>query len=273
MLGAMYGLRLSLPFSALLLASSLSGCVSHRGDAGDQLVTGSTSPAALSAPNPATPGSYVQTKQLADAWTAHPGDEKIGMAYADALGKLGQEQTQIEVLKAVSVAHATNTELQSRIGKMLLAANRSGEAAAVLERAAATGKADWKTYSALGSAYDSQGQYDMARQQYARALQLQPGALSVQNNLGMSYALQGNLPQAEQTLRTALAQPGSASEPRIRQNLALVIGLSGRFDEARKVASADLPPDQVEANLAFLQDMLNKPNTWAQLQGQNAAAN
>jgi Flp pilus assembly protein TadD len=95
--------------------------------------------------------------------------------------------------------------------------------------------------------------------------------LPVQNNLGMSYALQGNLTQAEKTLRTALAQPNSATEPHVRQNLALVVGLQGRFDEAKQIASADLPPDQVETNMAYLQDMLSKPNTWAQLQNQNAA--
>jgi Flp pilus assembly protein TadD len=51
----------------------------------------------------------------------------------------------------------------------------------------------------------------------------------------------------------------------VRQNLALVVGLQGRFDEARQIASADLPPDQVEANMAYLQKMLAQPNTWQQL--------
>ncbi|MBG1232778.1 tetratricopeptide repeat protein [Aestuariivirga litoralis] len=275
MLSLMSVMRFSVQISAIVfLALAASGCVSHRADSSaDQLTTGSTSPAMAPAPNTGPAGSYLGTRKLADDWAAHPGDEKIGLAYAAALGKLGQQQTQIDVLKAVSVAHPSDAGTQASIGKALLAANRPGEAAAVLERAVATGRADWKTYSALGSAYDAQGQYDMARAQYGKALQLQPGALSVQNNLGMSYALQGNLPQAEKVLRVALAQNGSATEPRIRQNLALVVGLSGRFDEARKIASADLPPDQVEANLAFLQDMLNKPNTWAQLQNQNTTAN
>ena len=57
-----------------------------------------------------------------------------------------------------------------------------------------------------------------------------------------------------------------ANAPRVRQNLALVVGLQGRFDEARKIASEDLPPNEVEANLAYLQQMLSQPNTWKQLQ-------
>jgi Flp pilus assembly protein TadD len=62
-----------------------------------------------------------------------------------------------------------------------------------------------------------------------------------------------------------MAQPAAASNPRIRQNLALVVGLQGRFDEAKKIASEDLPPDQVEANMAYLQQMLASQNTWAKL--------
>ncbi len=233
------------------------------------MATSSTNAAAPDGQGPA--GSYLKTRELSQSWAAHPGDEKIGMEYADNLGRLGQPTAQADVLKAVSLAHTNDPALQSRIGKMLLSSGRPGEAATVLERAVATNKADWKTYSALGSAYDQQGQYDLARTQYAKALQLQPGALSVENNLGMSYALQGKLPDAEKTLRSAMAQPTATSFPMVRQNLALVVGLQGRLDEAKQIASADLPPDQVEANMAYLQQMLAKPNTWAQLQNQNAA--
>jgi Flp pilus assembly protein TadD len=256
--------------SVALLGVVLAGCSTQNAKLeSDAMATGSTSPAAATSAPAA--GSYLKTKQLAQAWAQKPGDEEIGLAYAEALNKLGQQNTAMEVLKAVSVAHASNGVVQGKIGKQLLEANRPGEAATVLERATASGQADWKTYSALGAAYDQQGQYEQARSQYNKALALQPGALSVQNNLAMSFAMQGKLPESEKVFRMALAQPGSAAMPRVRQNLALVVGLQGRFDEARKIASADLPPDQVERNLAYLQQMLAKPNTWAELSKDNAA--
>jgi len=208
---------------------------------------------------------------LAAAWAQKPGDETVGLAYADSLLKLGQQDAAMDVLKSVSVAHANNGAVQSKIGKQLLAANRPGEAVMVLERAVAANPTDAKAFSALGTAYDQQGQYEQARSQYNKALSLQPGSIAVQNNLGMSFALQGKLPEAEKVMRMALAQPGSAAVPRVRQNLALVVGLQGRFEEARKIASADLPPDQVEKNLAYLQQMLAKPNTWAELSKKEAA--
>jgi Flp pilus assembly protein TadD len=117
----------------------------------------------------------------------------------------------------------------------------------------------------MGSVLDQQSKYGEARDHYQRALNASPGNVVVLNNLGMSYALEGNLKQAEATLREAAALPEGKNESRLRQNLALVVGLQGRFDEAREIASADLPPDQVEANMAYLQKMLAQPNTWQQL--------
>jgi Flp pilus assembly protein TadD len=135
----------------------------------------------------------------------------------------------------------------------------------MLERAAAQSSADWKTLSALGSAYDQQAKHDLARDSYQKALALQPGELSVENNLAMSFALEGKLTEAEKILSAAVLRPGIEKQPRIRQNLALVVGLQGRFEEARQIASQDLPPDQVEANLKYLQQVLAQPNTWQQL--------
>ena len=255
-----------------LLAVAIAGCSNKSAKLdSDPITTGSTSAAAAAGGPNSAPGSYIKTKELEQAWQQKPGDETIGLAYSDALNKLGQQAAALDVLKAISVTHANDAVVQAKIGKQLLAAGRSGEAVTVLERAIAANPSDWKNFNALGTAYDQQGQYEQARIQYNKALALQPGSIAVQNNLGMSFALQGKLPEAEKVLNMALAEPGSAAVPRVRQNLALVVGLQGRFDEARKIAAADLPPDQVEANLAYLQQMLAKPNTWAELSKGNAA--
>jgi Flp pilus assembly protein TadD len=253
----------------MLVGVLASGCTSKDAKLeSDPLATGSSGLAQNSTPTAAV--SYLKTQELSKLWLAHPGDKQIGLDYANNLEKLGQFDTQIDVLKAVSVSNPADGALQSQIGKQFLGLQRPGEAVTVLSRAVAANGNDWKALSALGSAYDQQGQYDMARQQYSKALAVQPGSLSIENNMAMSFALQGKLPEAEKILREAMTQPGAAAQPRIRQNLALVVGLAGRFDESRQIASADLPPEQVEANLAYLQQMMAQPNTWAQLSSQNA---
>jgi Flp pilus assembly protein TadD len=64
-------------------------------------------------------------------------------------------------------------------------------------------------------------------------------------------------------LRRAVGRPGA--NPRVRQNLALVVGLQGRFEEAEQVARADLPPDEAAANVAYLRKMLAQQNNWKKL--------
>ena len=54
----------------------------------------------------------------------------------------------------------------------------------------------------------------------------------------------------------------------IRQNLALVLGLEGKFQEADAVARQELDPDQANANVAYLRSMLTQTNTWKQARQQ-----
>jgi Flp pilus assembly protein TadD len=213
--------------------------------------------------------SFTDTAALAKKWKADPSNIETGIAYANGLEALGQTQQQLEVYKSIASNHPDDGKLQALYGKKLLSAGHAAESGNILEGAVAKGAPDWKLLSALGSAYDQQGRYAEARVQYGRALQIKPNEISVLNNMGMSYALEGDLKKAEATLRQAAMIPAASSEPRIRQNLALVVGLQGRFDEARSIASKDLPPEQVEANMTYLQKMLSQPNPWQQLSGEN----
>ena len=244
---------------ALSAAVLLAGCQNKASiGGGDPLTTGSTS-----APDDKL--SFKKTDQLAAAWNKDQGNAAIGMAYADNLQKFGQQQNAAQVLQKVSSANAANGDVQARIGKSFLAMGDFPNAATTLERAVTVKPQDWQSLSALGSAYDQLSRHGEARDRYKQALALKPDAVAVRNNYAMSFALQGQLPDAEKMLRELMNTTG-ADAPRVRQNLALVVGLQGRFDEARKIASEDLPPDEVEANLAYLQQMLSQPNTWKQLQ-------
>ena len=107
-----------------------------------------------------------------------------------------------------------------------------------------------------GTAHDQMGHHDEARRYYESALKIVPGEPSVLSNLGLSYMLSKDLPKAEEALRQAYAS--GRADARVRQNLALVIGLQGRFAEAEQIVRADLPPDEAAANVAYLKQMLNR---------------
>ncbi|WP_162914167.1 tetratricopeptide repeat protein [Taklimakanibacter lacteus] len=244
--------------AALLVAASLAlGACQNKSaelDGADPMATGSTSKPSLK-----------ETAKLAKKWQADPKNLHYGLAYADHLKSLGQGAQQLQVLAQLTQYHPQDQALMTRYGRELAQAGQTDQAADILSKAIAQGSTDWKVYSAMGSVLDQQAKYAQARDYYQRALKIAPGNAAVLNNLGMSYALEGDLKQAEATLREASNLPAGRGEPRLRQNLALVVGLQGRFDEARQIASADLPPDEVEANMAYLQKMLAQPNTWQQL--------
>jgi Flp pilus assembly protein TadD len=243
--------------AALLAASALplAACQNKNTAAltGDTLTTAST----------AQP-SFRGTAELGKKWQANPKDVEAGVAFADGLEKLNQTDQQLSVLQTLAAQNPGDARVQSLFGKKLINAGRAGEAIPVLEPIAAR-SGDWRIHSALGSAYAQTARYGDARGEYQRALALQPNEISVTNNMAMSYALEGNLKQAETVLRQARSAPGGKEAQKIRQNLALVVGLQGRFDEARQIASEDLPPEQVDENMAYLQKMLSQPNTWQKL--------
>ncbi len=243
---------------AITGALALGGCQQTNAslDGSGALKTASTAPA-----------SFGATAELGKKWQSDPANINKGLAYASALESTGQTDKQLAVYASLHSANPGNTNLAAIYGKKLVSNGRSNDAIPVLESAASAKDADWRVHSALGSAYDQQGLYDKARRNYQLALAADKDNLTVLNNMGMSFALEGNLKQAEVTFRQADALPRSRSEPRIRQNLALVVGLQGRFDEASQLAREDLPPDQVEANMAYLQKMLSQTNTWQQLAG------
>lgn len=242
----------------ILLASAtiLTGCNKTTGQLGasSNLATAST-----------TPVSYEALADLGEKWQASPTDVNKGLAYANGLEGLGQQREALEVYQKLAQAEPKNAKLTGLYGRKLMMAGQTEQAIPVLERAEQNGDTDWRVMSALGSAYDQKGLYAKAREQYAKALAADPQNLAVMNNLAMSYALEGKLKEAEAELRKADAMPRSKSEPRIRQNLALVVGLQGRFDEASTLAQQDLPPDQVQENMAYLKKMLSQPNTWQQI--------
>jgi hypothetical protein len=140
-----------------------------------------------------------------------------------------------------------------------------------LRVAEAQGVKDWKTLSAQGTLRAKQGKHAEAQQYYLAALKEQPDAVSVINNLALSYALDGKADKSEALLRKAVAS--GSEDKRVRQNLALVLGIQGKFDEARKVASLDMSDQEAKSNMTYLRNMLSNPTQFAALSPGGADGN
>ena len=211
---------------------------------------------------PATLSSYGM------AYEKNPKEKSVGLGYAAALQVAGRNDQSLAVMQQVAIAHPQDRDVLAAYGKALAAAGNLEKALETVRRAQTPDYPDWRLYSAEGAILDQLGQSDGARTLYRKALEIQPNEPAILSNLGMSYVLANDLKSGETYLRQAVARPGADS--RIRQNLALVIGLQGRFAEAEEIARAELSPDDAAANVAYLKGMLKQQNTWSMLKDQDS---
>jgi Flp pilus assembly protein TadD len=181
-------------------------------------------------------------------------DPEAAVRYAQALRATGQRTQATAVLEQSTIYNPKNTAVLGAFGRALADTGNFKQALAVLGRAHRPDQPDWRILSVQGAVLDQMGRHEEAQRHYASALKIVPDEPSVLSNLGLSYALSGNLPMAEETLRRANVQWNS--EPRVRQNLALVVGLQGRFAEAEAIARGELSADEAAANVAYLRQML-----------------
>ncbi len=191
-----------------------------------------------------------------DRFRANPGDADAALQYGKALRATGQRAQAVAVLERATLVHPDNKALLAGYGRALADNGDFQQAFDTLSRAHSPDNPDWRILSAQGAVLDQLGRYDEARQYYASALRIAPDAPSVLSNLGLSYVLSKDLPKAEETLRRAYGRPDAG--PRVRQNLALVVGLQGRVAEAEGILKADQPAGEAAANIAFLRRVLSR---------------
>ena len=194
-----------------------------------------------------------------ERYRANPKDAEAALAYGQALRATGQRAQAAAVLEQATIAHSGNKALLAAYGRALADNGNLQAAFDVLSRAHSPANPDWRILSVQGTALDKMGKHEEARRYYATALKIVPEEPSVLSNLGLSYMLTRELPQAEETLRRAHSNP--RADGRVRQNLALVVGLQGRFTEAETIAKGDLPADEASANVAYLREMLSRKDS------------
>jgi Flp pilus assembly protein TadD len=233
---------------AVLAAAALAGCKTTRSTSAD--VTGSI---ASTAPLGETEWRR-EAEFASQAYQKNTSDPSAAIRYARALREIGQRAQAAAVLEQSAIANPRNRAVLGAYGRALAEVGNYPQALATLNRAHTPDQPDWKLLSVTGAVLDQMGRHEEARRHYTSALNLRPDEPSVLTNLGLSYALSKDLNRAEETLRRAMAR--SSADPRTRQNLALVVGLRGRFEEAQQIASADLPSEEAEANVTYLRQML-----------------
>ena len=236
----------------------------------------------IMAENQLMPATEAQKAEIAKAdmltqasfWGAeherNPTDKDAAYNYARTLRAIGSSQRASEVAAQALSMHPNDRNLCIVLAKAAMDQGRADVASTVLFQAlAVTDKSDASLLSIYGVTLDHLGEHDQARQQYDKALALSLEDPKIITNKALSYAMQGDAEQSETLLRYAVTLT-EKPDPRVRQNLAMVLGLQGKFDEARELTAEDLPPTMVAANLEYYRSLLTPKRDWGELRGATA---
>ena len=244
--------------------SSLSSCASPNTTKPSMETTGSISKLSMPVSEMNAGELAAASSQIGQDYDKNPADKSAALNYANLLRMTGKNDQALAVMQQAVIHHPQDTDVLAAYGKAQAAAGQLEAALQTISRAERPDMPDWKLISAEGAILDQLGRPQEARSKYREAMDLKPNEPSILSNLGMSYLLTKDLKTAETYLRKAAQQPTADSS--VRQNLALVVGLQGRYDEAEKIARSELSQAQAEANVSYLRSMMSQKNTWQQLE-------
>lgn len=229
--------------------------------------TGSVDPSASNSAIAVNPNSDLAeaTRYWQEKFESDPSNRAAGINLARHMRASGRAAEAVGPMRQLSIAYPEDAGVMRELGKTLAASGSLDDALRVLDQVIATNNADWQLHSVRGTVLDQLGRVDEAQTAYQSALVIAPGEPDVLSNLGLSYALGGDLTRAEQALRQALEHPRATAK--VRENLALVLGLQGRFEEAEQIAAAgQMPSAEVASNTTYLRNMMSQPDRWSELQ-------
>ncbi len=243
----------------VILLGLLSGGCSSLGDAMPDLLTSSTQSGTQQAADGGEPAVAQDDLQKAteywrNEYEKKPAELDPALNYAKNLKALGQKGAALQVLQQASLMHGADKKLASEYGRLALEMDQVALAGQLLAVADDPAIPDWRVISARGTVLSKQGKYAEAIPFYEKALKLSDGRPSVLNNLALAHAMNGDAGTSEELLRQAIDKGGDTAKT--RQNLALVLGLQGKYDEATRIASADLPAGTAAANTAMVRKMV-----------------
>ncbi|WP_423794442.1 tetratricopeptide repeat protein [Methylobacterium durans] len=251
-----------MPLAAAILVGLLAaGCQSRSPETTGSIGGGLSSLGLSASPRAERTISRREVEALGESYASSPNDLGNAMRYAQALRAVGQRTQAVAVLQQAALRNPKNVAVLAAYGKTLAEVGRFEEAAEVLQNAHTPAQPDWRVLSAQGSVADQLGDHARAQAFYEAALKIRPNEPAVLSNLGLSYALSRQLDRAETALRLAAEQPGA--DARVRQNLALVLGLKGRIPDAEAAMRRDLTPDEAASNAQALRTLVAPPGAKA----------
>jgi len=168
-----------------------------------------------------------------------------------ALAQLNQPEAAMEAYRRALAVDAAAAPALLGLGRLELSHGSATDAEHNFAKLLTRTPGDKAALNDLGVALDLQGRHEAAQEAYGKALRLAPNDRAASVNLALSLSLSGQADQSVAMLRGPASQPDAT--PRVRQDLAVALALSGNPREAEKLLLTDLSPRDAAAALAGYQ--------------------
>ena len=187
------------------------------------------------------------------------GNVDAHIALAGIYRKAGQTKDAIAVMRDAEKRQPDNEAVLAHLGYALIANKDYQDAVKTFDMLTAINHESLTGYNGKAVAFDNAGNHTAAQELYQKALAIEPGSPTIQNNLALSMIL-NNQPDTAISLLEPLSKKKGAA-PTVRHNLALAYGVKGNKKRAREINLLDMSPEQAAQNQKFYEryaKMLNK---------------
>ncbi|MFW0777336.1 MAG: tetratricopeptide repeat protein [Rickettsiales bacterium] len=177
------------------------------------------------------------------------GNVDAHIALASIYRKAGQAKDAIAVMREAEKRQPDNETVLAHLGYALIANKDYQGAVKTFDLLTAINHESLAGYNGKAVAYDNAGNHTAAQELYQKALAIEPGSHTIQNNLALSMIL-NNQPDTAISLLEPLSKK-KGTPPTVRHNLALAYGVKGDKKRAREVNLMNMGPEQAAQNQKF----------------------
>jgi Flp pilus assembly protein TadD len=174
------------------------------------------------------------------------------LAMADATRRAGKQEEALRMYEELVRDFPQHVEVQEGLGLTRMATGKVAEAGTAFAVVMEKDPKRWRTLNGLGILFVAKNMVPEAMAYYNEALLYSPENAAILNNMALSQAVDRNFPRASQAFeRAILASKQPAQRKQIEMNYAMVLGISGNFEDARTLASKYLEGATLDNNLGL----------------------
>jgi Flp pilus assembly protein TadD len=228
---------------ALLLVVMVGACAGPaRQDLANRPPSLTVAHAALTGGAPA-----VALKICADTVQREPKNAAAYVCEGDALAALGQRGEAETAFKGAQQVDPGNVDALMGLGRLALATDPVA-AEGMFQHVVALQGGNAAAWNDTGIARDLQDRHRQAQEAYGQALGLEPSMRAAEVNMALSLAMSGQADEAVRRLRAIAGDPSAS--PRVRQDLAAVLAMADKPEEAARLLRGELTPDEIDQAIA-----------------------